>query len=172
MASVVRFDKWEDSEGNPVLDGTGLSIPSSALPAGSILQLVEATDTTTRTTTSSTFTDASISVSITPVSASSTLMVFWAGRFFTGQGSGSNAGNLQIADSSNVGLSGAENVRFQNVSNASNNVQMTVGFHLCAFVSAGSTATRTYKGRFSREQGTASLNDSNTGRMWILEVAA
>jgi hypothetical protein len=31
MSSVMRFDEWQDSNGNPVLDGTGLVIPASAV---------------------------------------------------------------------------------------------------------------------------------------------
>jgi hypothetical protein len=42
MASIMRFDQWEDSNGVPVLNGTGLAIPSSALPAGSIIAVKSA----------------------------------------------------------------------------------------------------------------------------------
>jgi hypothetical protein len=79
MSSVMRFDEWQDSNGVPVLDGTGLSIPSSALPTGSILQVVSTTKTDTQVSTSigsgTTVAISGLSASITPSSTSSKIFV-------------------------------------------------------------------------------------------------
>jgi len=76
MASTLRFDNWEDSNGTPILDGTNLALPSSALPAGSVLQVVSTTKTDTFSTTSSSFVDVTgLSVSITPVSTNSKILI-------------------------------------------------------------------------------------------------
>jgi len=76
MASTIRFDKWEDSEGNPVLDGTGLAIPSSALPTGTILQVVQTTLTSVFTSASTSFTDVTgLTATITPSSTTSKILV-------------------------------------------------------------------------------------------------
>jgi len=76
MASVMRFDQWQDSNGTPVLDGTGLAIPASALPAGSILQVVSAARTTDFTTTSGTYVDwTDVAATITPSATSSKVLV-------------------------------------------------------------------------------------------------
>jgi hypothetical protein len=76
MSSVMRFDEWQDSNGVPVLDGTDLSIPSSALPAGSVLQVVSTTKSDTFTTSSASFSDVTgLSVTITPTSTSSKIFV-------------------------------------------------------------------------------------------------
>jgi hypothetical protein len=57
---------------------SGQSIPKAALPTGSVLQVVSTTKTDTFTTTSTTFTDITgLSVSITPTSASSKILVIY-----------------------------------------------------------------------------------------------
>jgi hypothetical protein len=62
MTSTMRFDKWENSLGQPY---------------GTVLQVVSASKTDTFTTSSSTYGDIDgLSVSITPSSASSKIMVF------------------------------------------------------------------------------------------------
>ena len=56
---------------------SGQSIPKAALPTGSVLQVVSTTKTDTFTTTATSFTDITgLSVSITPTSASSKILVF------------------------------------------------------------------------------------------------
>jgi hypothetical protein len=75
MSSVMRFDEWQDSNGVPVLDGTNLAIPSGALPAGTILQVVHANTTTQTSTTSTSFVNTSLSATITPSSTSSKILI-------------------------------------------------------------------------------------------------
>jgi hypothetical protein len=145
---------------------------TASLAAGTILQVVSATDATARTTTSASYVDASISVTITPIRATSTLIVGWSGTAHSGQGSAGNDVYVQIANSSDVGLSGAEEVRYSVVASGETNVQIRSGFDILAFVAATDTAARTYKGRWRRAQGTARLdNDVRTGRMFVMEVA-
>ena len=78
MSSVMRFDEWQDSNGVPVLDATGLAIPASALPTGTILQVVSTTKTDTFS--SSVAGNGNVAVTglaatITPTSASSKILV-------------------------------------------------------------------------------------------------
>jgi hypothetical protein len=76
MSSVLRFDEWQDSEGNPVLNGTALSVPSSALPAGSILQVVQAVKTDVFAFAVAGPTDIpGLSVTITPSSVASKVFI-------------------------------------------------------------------------------------------------
>jgi hypothetical protein len=145
---------------------------TASLATGTILQVVSATDTTVRTTTSGTYVDASISVTVTPKRATSTLIVGWSGTIYSGQGSADQSVYIQIADASNNGLSGAEEVRYQIVATGEGNVQTRSGFDLLAFVAATDTSARTYKGRFRRTAGTPSIdNNVRTGRMFVMEVA-
>ena len=75
MASVLRFDNWENSDGTSIAtsDASG-NLTFAGVGAGKILQVVSTTftDTTSATCGSGVFTDLSgLSVSITPSSASS-----------------------------------------------------------------------------------------------------
>jgi len=67
-------------------------VPSAAkLPAGSVLQVVQATNTSQQYSTSSTsFASLTFNVSITPTSASSKILILYSGCMYLG--SGENAG--------------------------------------------------------------------------------
>lgn len=54
---------------------SGQSIPTAALPTGSVLQVVQGTTNTTTTVSSNTYTDTTLSASITPTSATSKILV-------------------------------------------------------------------------------------------------
>jgi len=72
MSSVMRFDEWQDSNGNAVASGAGgvFSAP------GNILQVVSTTKTDTFTTSSTSFVDITgLSATITPSSTSNKIMV-------------------------------------------------------------------------------------------------
>jgi hypothetical protein len=67
----------------PAVDGTILtsasqSIPSAALPAGSVLQVVNATTTTEATNATNTYADTNLTASITPKFATSKILVLVA----------------------------------------------------------------------------------------------
>jgi hypothetical protein len=137
---------------------------------------VFATDATDRTTTSTSFADASISVTITPTRASSTLIVQWvgSGRCFRGVNA-SNDGQVQITDSSDVALSGAESQVLAYKPGASSQTGQDAAI-VVGVVAATNTASRTYKLRFkvatSADSGNAVIkNADNTGRMTVWEVA-
>jgi len=151
-------------------------LDSGSLPAGSVLQIVRATDGTQRTTTSSSYVDANISVSITPTSASSNLILVWSllTNSFDNSSASTVAMFIQMTDSSNNTLSGAEN--------SLQYLQMTSGSPrdlrkstvMVGFVAAGSTSARTYKGRFrAADSTTARINNQDqTGQLFAIEVAA
>ena len=80
MASTLRFDNWEDSNGTPILDGSNLAIPSSAMPTGSVLQVVEGTTGTSTFITSTSYVDTGLSATITPFSASSKILVTYSAQ--------------------------------------------------------------------------------------------
>jgi hypothetical protein len=146
---------------------TSAGVPASALPAGSILQIVRATDATQRTTSSTSYVDASISVSITPIKSSSNILVLW--QALVGPGS-NNYINRAITNASNTALSGAELSQF---GDASSNTP-TSTYPVIGWVAATDTSARTYKGRFAVvSAGTATLfNSLNVGQIYAIEVSA
>jgi hypothetical protein len=110
----MRFDEWQDSNGVPVLDGTDLSIPSSALPAGTILQVVQGSKVDTQTLTSisagGTAALTGLSASITPSSASSKVLVAYS--ISIGVANGGNGANIILRrDSAAIAVGNASGSR-------------------------------------------------------------
>jgi len=139
-----------------------------AISHGKILQVVRATDSTTRSTTSTSYVDASISVTITPTLATSTLLILWIASFRPSL----IAGRLleaTITDSSNVALSGAEDMRiYAQTSGEYRDTPTLIGYSAPA-----TTSAVTYKGRFKTSAGTANIENTEiTGQMYALEVGA
>ena len=135
-----------------------------------ILQVVRATDATSRTTTSTTYVDANISVTITPTSADSDIMLIWTALAEPTGGTGFTFQEHQITDSSNVAISGAEAAEI-GAEGTTDTYQMAT---LIAFDSPATTSATTYKGRFQAYTGnTARIrNDFNTGQLYALEISA
>ena len=139
-----------------------------AASPGKILQVVRATDATDRTTTSTSYVDANISVTITPTSTSSTILVVW--QYLPAPGSNTAVYN-QITNASNTALSAAEEIQMQSGNNtAPMSLQTAVGYDAPA-----TTSATTYKGRF--RTGNAAIahnikNATNTGQLLALEISA
>ena len=100
---------------------SGQSIPKAALPTGSVLQVVQSSSTTATTTTSASFVTTSHSVTITPTSSSSRILLIhqgmvnslvatnwcWTAIFrnasvnlYAGGGAGESAGGVYVSGSS------------------------------------------------------------------------
>jgi hypothetical protein len=154
--------------------GTLLTSASTAnFPAGSVLQVVRATDSTDRSTSSSTFVDAGISVTITPQSASSNIILIWAASCAVFVSSGTSAsGRFAITDASN-NVIGGENRLLMDASSAQNQLDSYQTF--IRYVSPNTTSAVTYKGRFRLTSGTA-VDIFNSlfaqGQLFAIEVAA
>jgi len=139
-----------------------------------VLQVVRATDSTNRSTTSTAFTDANISVSITPAASSNNVLLIWS--FFSDliHASGAdNRGLYQITDNSNNAISGAERLAFGGSNQSAQTMQSSI--QLIGFHSPASTSAQTYKGRFAVEAATCTnrcLNGTATGQLFALELSA
>jgi hypothetical protein len=137
------------------------------LAGGKVLQIVRATDTTSRTTTSTSFVDASISVTITPQKNDSAVLLLWV--FQTEVNTNNTVAVFTITDNSNNSISGGEQGRFL----ATGSQILTQGLIL-ARATPATTSAVTYKGRFaSNDGGTVRIrNDVNTGQLYAIEVSA
>jgi len=149
--------------------GVSLALANHIDTLGKVLQVVRATDSTLRTTTSASYVDVTgMSVTITPTSATSTLMIVAICRNQTD--AASCFVDTRITDSSNNALSGTERSQFGGGANSLATVSIT------GFVAPASTAALTYKLRFAKSGGggtTATIgNDSITGQMYAYEVSA
>jgi hypothetical protein len=135
------------------------TLPSGNLPAGSILQVVTATDSTQRTTTSTSFVTASntLSVDITPSATSSKIYIICHTSF------GTDTANAQAEvtlyrDSSNLGTAQGfmSNILITSGTSIRTPGTMTV------LDSPSSTSQLTYQPYFKAASGTLQLNWNNT----------
>jgi|DEB0MinimDraft_10_1074344.scaffolds.fasta_scaffold07635_2 hypothetical protein len=153
----------KDTNTVEVYDGSSWA----AVAGGKILQVVRATDTTQRTITATSFVDASISVTITPTSATSDILLVW-----TFYADFTNLyGAFQITDAANTAISGAE-LNVMGVVNTANR-NFNTGT-LVAYDSPATTSATTYKGRAYAASANAVYirNQDATGQLFALEISA
>ena len=146
--------------------GVSLALANHIDTIGKVLQVVRATDSTTRSTTSTSFVDASISVTITPQKNDSLILIIYSAfveapsNVFT---------DVQITNASNTAISGAENARFKASAGGTLQIQGT----LIAYDSPATLSATTYKTRFKVQSGTGFLQNAiNTAQMFAIEVSA
>lgn len=148
------------------------------LTGGKILQIVRATDGTQRSTTSTSFVDITgMSVTITPQTNTSAVIII-----ATCMGQADHAGqspymHFRISDSSNNAISGAQDGLF-----GMNNTERVSGQTQSSFLlvtqigyaTPATTSATTYKWRFRSAVGNTVYvqNATQTGQMFAIEVSA
>jgi hypothetical protein len=131
---------------------------------GKMLQLVRATDATLRSTTSTSFTDASLSVTITPLKNDSAILLIHFARAMPNNGEGLG---IQITDNSNNVIVG--DGFWGSSANSFSSGAFSIGR-----ATPQTTSATTYKVRF-RSAGGASVslrNDLLTAQLYAIEVGA
>lgn len=146
-----------------------------ALPSGSVLQVVSATDTTDRSTSSATFTSAGISATITPLSATSRLWVQW--NFIADSDGAASNNTIDVEYSIFNGTSdlSVRQLRMNPTRSGADptNMHIYVPAHIVAYTTHSNVAT-TFTGRFRMAAGTrpAGVNNAvGTGLLTIMEIA-
>ncbi len=159
---------WYDENDTPPTPKFWDGAAFQSLTSGKILQVVRATDASDRSTTSTSFTDANISVTITPTKSTSAVLLIWSAESASG-GSSNEYVRRQITDSSDNAISGAENALSGSVGSGDRH-----NTPLIAYATPETTSAVTYKGRFrSNNGGVVSLvNAQITGQMYALEISA
>jgi len=170
----------------PAVSGTlittassGQSIPKAALPTGSVLQVVSTTKVDVTSSTSATYADITgMSVSITPTSATSKILVMFSAN--TSDSAGTNNTLLRLVRNSTnlaVGTEGTSN-------NGTNFIRVPDNLTVyCACMnfldSPATTSSTTYKLQWVVPTGTIYLNrrgsDTNFGTsstITVMEIAA
>ena len=155
--STLRFNTWQNTGGTEVANST--------LGTGKILQVVTATTTAQESTTSTTHVATALSVSITPTSSSSKILVFFTTPRF-GASTSANAYLTLFRDGVDLAVSQGFVVL-----NTGASVSAPANF----FVedSPATTSSVTYNIRFSTSAGTVYIYRSNNGgSLTAMEVAA
>ena len=134
---------------------------------GKILQVVRAIVSTSVSTTSTSFVDITgLSVTITPQKATSAIMIITTAYLNVPTNSYIT---LQITDSSNVAVSGAQASTF-GMSSVGSGVSNMVQI---GYATPGTTSPVTYKGRFQVNSGTGSVDgNSSATQIYAIEVSA
>jgi len=165
MASVMRFDEWQDSNGNAVASGTGgvFSAP------GSILQVVSANRTSTTSTSSTSFVTSNLTASITPSSATSKILAVYSVSIAASPGvlGVSTLFRGDVATGTNLGNGNAGMCSSQTQN------EITIHPHSANFLDSPSTTSATTYTLAIRASG-ASITafDSGTqGTLTLMEVA-
>lgn len=156
---------------------TGQVIPKAALPTGSVLQVVNTIYTTqVSTSTANTFFDSGLTLSITPLSATSKILVFV--NQATTAGSGGNQENQTVITllrgSTNL-FSGinANNDDFFRIYTSSGNSTISAYVAFTYLDSPATTSSTTYKTQYSAHYSTATVQKGGTPSfMTLMEIAA
>jgi hypothetical protein len=157
---------------------TGQVIPKAALPTGSVLQVVNAIYTTAvSSSTSNTFVDSGLTLSITPTSSTSKILVIV--NQATTAGSGANQENQTVVTllrgSTNLfSTVSASSDDFFRIYTPSSNSTMSSFVAFNYLDSPATTSSTTYKTQFSMHFGTtATVQKSSTPSfITLMEIAA
>jgi hypothetical protein len=155
------------------------SVAGSLLTAegGKILQVVRATDSTSRSTTSTSFVDVTgMSITITPQKNTSSIILAFLAQCATSWTSGDEGrGAFQITDSSNNAISGVEDTVIGTVNLTGTGTRETrFPIHMWAYATPATINATTYKLRFRGvSANTMTLqNNFTTAQMYAIEVSA
>jgi hypothetical protein len=177
MASILRFDNWQNSDGTSIAttDASG-NISFAGAGAGKILQVVRSAKTDNFNTTSTSFTDVTgMSVTITPTSTTSAILIVTA---FTSAHYGSIdnlRGGYVITDSSDVAITGTENnqVGPTNLTGTGSREFWSQN-NLFAYDTPATTSATTYKLRAKTENASTTVRVAgitSPAQMYAFEVA-
>ena len=152
------------------------TLPRARLPSGSVLQVVSASTTTRITTTSTSYVDTGLSVSITPSSASSKILIISV--FSVGNSSSNFATFVNIVRNSTQIAQ-----RTSYPGSSSNSEYMAVTGGLTVLDEPATTSLTTYKIQYRADNGTSTFSGpsnqgygtgtaTNHSSIVIMEIAA
>ena len=154
---------------------TGITTPgkfvADNMPAGSVLQVVQASTTTEVSNSTSTYADTTLTATITPRSATSTILVMVSQSAFKSSGNAANALDVKLfRDATDLGRV----VYAMGYTNAATNLFFTSSFQFLD--SPATTSATTYKTRFANNSNTALVkvqpDGSGTSTIVLMEIAA
>ena len=158
-------------------NGTNWVNEAPAVPAGSVLQVVRGTDSTSRSTTSESYVDASLSVAITPTFTSSKIFILTSQPVEVTRGGSSVTaapGIFQITDASNSPISGADETQAGFEGEEIRNPGLSVQHTMQGYDAPNTTSPVTYKVRY-KSQNSATVvrlqRSGSTGQIIAMEVA-
>jgi hypothetical protein len=161
------FDQYTAIGWSGVLTNATQTIPRSALPAGTVLQVLTSIRQGEQSTTSTSFTNTALSVSITPTSSTSKIFLLYTGSagndttsesFLTFAKNGTNL--LGAGGAMRIWLPGSSNYHFG-------------GYSMSYIDSPATTSATTYTVQFRTLSGVVYISGANaTDTFSVWEIAA
>lgn len=156
----------------------GQVIPKAALPTGSVLQVVSTTKTNVFSSTSTTFTDITgLSVSITPTSATSTILISVTSNFACSAAGIPQSFNL-VRNSTNIAQPSTAPTFNGTVTPYLNLFENSLGWSINFLDSPATTSATTYKVQGKTAGGTFYVNGrgsadfASVSTITVMEIAA
>jgi hypothetical protein len=154
---------------NSLASGVPSSIASSALPAGTVLQVVNATYTTETSNSTGTYADTGLTASITPRSTSSRILILI--NLITIKDTGSSGNGLKM----NICRNGSEIVQFSQRNSWTNTALYVVNNIAYNYVDSPSSASSVaYKVQFANNTPSNAVYvqwDNRPSSIQLLEIA-
>ena len=148
-------------------------IAAASMPAGTILQVVNATTTSTTSTTSNSFVDTNLTATITPTSSTSKIFVIMSTIIYFTRGSASGGGKLQLVRGATNLITQTDSSLFMTAASVAS-IESIVQPSVTYLDSPATTSATTYKMQVAANTGTTiyfSWN-SNASFLTLMEVAA
>jgi hypothetical protein len=148
-------------------------VETAIAASGKVLQIVRDTDSTSRTTSSTSYVDITgMSVTITPTKNTSAILLIMTAYTELSGANNERRADIQIADASNNGISGASGMRI-GISGvtitASNDAPVLIGYATPATISA---VTYKIRAKVTNASNTINFaNDACLGQLYAIEVA-
>ena len=162
MTSIIKVNEIQDAGGNTILSSNGTGTFTTNFTTGKILQVVNATDSTQRTTTSTSFVTGgnTLSVAITPSSASNKIFVLLTTNFLVAS---SDSFITIFRDATNLGTS----THGMGLSNGG----VWIPASLSILDSPATTSAVTYQVYLKAASGhTVYINDTGKGSITAFEI--
>ena len=160
MTSILKVDQLQDSGGNAIItsDGAGNltagTIPATAIGTGAVLQTVTFVTTgNTSTTTSTSYTDTVNTISITPLSSNSKILVFADHATAIQAGSSHQRIDIRVFETT---TSTTVTSKLYIGKDGASGTQIIHQFGLSGGFTNSSTAQKTFKVQVRKANGTAS----------------
>ena len=148
------------------------TIPKATLPTGSVLQVVQATYSTSTSTSGGTYVDSGLSASITPTSSTSKILISTTTSFYIGGGGADNGCQFQIMRGATSILAPVGNSVYLGGPTAS--TELILNFPFIYLDSPATTSSTTYKVQMLALNGATvtAQNSGNTSVIVLMEIAA
>jgi hypothetical protein len=148
------------------------TIPKATLPTGSVLQVVQATYSTSTSTSSGSYVDTGLSVSITPTSSTSKILISTTTSFYIYGGGADNGCQFQIVRGATSILAPVGNSVY--IAGPTASTEQVFNFPLIYLDSPATTSSTTYKIQMAALNGStiAAQNGGNTSVIVLMEIAA